>query len=317
MPADHLTDRYVWAVLRSRADEPARRSSSARSVPSIADATEAKAADGTLDADAAERAALEELGDPDALATGYTGQDPAPHRPERLPGLEGPAVGPALDRRARSSGLAVLGANLIGGATVGQAIVAGLGTRLHGRDPDAVLVHPRLRPHRALWRRRHAGGAGRDRGLHRRADVRHPHHGRWTVADLPEIPDDGRITVGELAGSLISNVLLLGFLLWVVPGSPQIPMDDEAFAAVRPGAVVVLAAVVHRHHGHRDRVHDPRVPPRSVDVCIGHRQMPCWAPRSSSRPCTCLRTTCCSTRPSSRPSARPRRAGRGSSRPRS
>ena len=62
-----LADRYVWAVLR---DIPAGdRPELEREIRAlIADTIEAMSADGTLDADAAERAALTELGDPGALA---------------------------------------------------------------------------------------------------------------------------------------------------------------------------------------------------------------------------------------------------------
>ena len=65
-----LTDRYVWGVVRTvpvaqRADlEPEIRAL-------VADAVEARLADGTP-SDAAERAALTELGDPEILAARYT-----------------------------------------------------------------------------------------------------------------------------------------------------------------------------------------------------------------------------------------------------
>src|SRR4029077_20808794 len=67
----NVTDRYVKAVLSAvpTADRPELE----REIRAlIADAIDAKAADGTLAADAAERAALTELGDPGALASRYT-----------------------------------------------------------------------------------------------------------------------------------------------------------------------------------------------------------------------------------------------------
>jgi hypothetical protein len=232
MATQSPTDRYVWAVLRSVPTK--QRPELEREVRAlIADATEAKAADGTLDAAAAERAALEELGSPDALATGYTGQ--ANH-------LIGPSVYPAwkgllsvlLSIVVPIVGFAVLGANLIGGSTVGQAVVAGLGTAFMAAVQMlfwVTLIFALIERFgdadtRAELDETVASIGAKTPGI--------PRHGRWTVADLPEIPDDARITVGELAGSLITNVLLLGFLLWIVPGSPQIPVDGESIALFDP-----------------------------------------------------------------------------------
>ena len=87
-PKPTLTDRYVWAVLRS-CPRPSAPELEREVRALVADATEANAADGPLDAAAAERAALAELGDPDALAARYTG--PAQH-------LIGPPVYPAWKR---------------------------------------------------------------------------------------------------------------------------------------------------------------------------------------------------------------------------
>ena len=135
-----LTDRYVSAVLSGvpSGDRPELE----REIRAlIADTVDAKAADGTLAADAAERAALTELGDPGALASRYT--------TGRADYLLGPNVYPvwlALVSRLLAVlvpliGVLALAASLVEGSTIGQAIVAGISGGLPGRRADALLVH--------------------------------------------------------------------------------------------------------------------------------------------------------------------------------
>jgi hypothetical protein len=70
--ADTLTDRYVWAVLKSLPE--AKRSDIDRELrASIADDVDARVAAGE-NADAAEKAVLTELGEPMRLAAGYAGR---------------------------------------------------------------------------------------------------------------------------------------------------------------------------------------------------------------------------------------------------
>src|SRR6478735_4298997 len=119
-----LTDRYVQAVLGGvpTGDRPELE----REIRAlIADTVDAKTADGTLAAEAAERAALTELGDPGALASRYT--------TGRADYLLGPNVYPvwqALVGRLLAVlvpliGVLALAGSLVEGSTIGAAIVAG------------------------------------------------------------------------------------------------------------------------------------------------------------------------------------------------
>ena len=66
-----LTDRYVWAVLR--AVPRSQRTELEREIRAlVADAIEARSAEPPLTEEAAERAALAELGDPALLAARYS-----------------------------------------------------------------------------------------------------------------------------------------------------------------------------------------------------------------------------------------------------
>ena len=121
-----LTDRYVWAVIRS---VPGRQRTEleAEVRALVADAIEAQAAADPTNPEAAERAALSELGDPGVLAGRYA---------DRTQYLIGPKLFPEWRRLLTTLlpivppivGVVVLAANLLSGSTVGQAIVAGLGT---------------------------------------------------------------------------------------------------------------------------------------------------------------------------------------------
>ena len=84
---DTLTDRYVWAVLKSLPE--AKRTDIDRELrASIADDVEARV-DGGEDADAAERAVLLALGDPATLAASYQGRTPGLIGPDLYPGYVG------------------------------------------------------------------------------------------------------------------------------------------------------------------------------------------------------------------------------------
>jgi hypothetical protein len=56
---------------------------------------------------------------------------------------------------------------------------------------------------------------------------------RWSVDDLPELPDDGRMGLVEVGASLIFNVLVLAGLLWVQLASP-IVVDGQGFVLFDP-----------------------------------------------------------------------------------
>jgi hypothetical protein len=208
-----LTDRYVWAVVRAVPQH--QRTELDREVRAlVADAIEARTAGGETDPDTAERTALAELGDPGALAARYA------DRPQML---IGPTLYPVWYRLLTTLvpivppivGAVVLGSNLLSGSTVGQAIVAGLGTGV------AVAIQI------AFWLtlvfaviERTTGTTGLEPAA-------------WKVDDLPELPDEGRLGVVEFAFSLAFNLLLIAGLLWV-QFAPPIVIDGTAYPLFDP-----------------------------------------------------------------------------------
>ena len=224
-----LTDRYVWSVLRAvpSGDRPELE----REVRAlIADAVEAKAADGNVDAEAAERAALTELGDPGALAARYTG------RPSYLLGPDVYPVWQALVRLLLTFlvpliGVLALAASLIDGSTIGQAIVAGLGGSFQVAVQTLfwftlvfVIIERVAGPKERAALSAGAVAMGAPGSENR----------PWTPDDLLDLPDKGRITLTDLAASVAASTFLLGALLWLQLASPivvdgvSIPLFDPA-----------------------------------------------------------------------------------------
>jgi hypothetical protein len=207
-----LTDRYVWAVIRTVPQQ--QRPELEREVRAlIADAIEAGTGSGEADADAAERAALTELGDPSALAARYADRPQVLIGPElypvwwRLLSTLLPIVPPIV-------GAVVLASNLVSGSTVGQAIVAGLGTGA------AVAIQI------AFWLTLVFAVIERTTGT---TGFEH----RWSVDDLPELPDEGRLGVVEFGFTVAFNVLLIVGLLWV-QFAPPIVIDGVAYPLFDP-----------------------------------------------------------------------------------
>ena len=240
-PKPTLTDRYVWAVLRNVPS--GQRDELEREVRAlVADAIEARAADGQLDPDAAERAALTELGDPAALAARYTGA--TLH-------LIGPQVYPIWFRTVTMllaivvpiAGIGVLVAKLIEGATIGQAIFGGISTafqvvvQLTFWFTLVFAIIERVAGSGAITeaaaevaaetsgkRSSETSGAGVVASMT-------PHV--WTVDDLPELPDDGRIGMAEVVATLVFNVFVIGALLWVQLAQP-ITIDGTSYPLFDP-----------------------------------------------------------------------------------
>lgn len=202
----NLIDRYVWAVLRAvpgaqRADlEPEIRAL-------IADTIEAKGLD--------ERAALVELGDPAVLASRYVGT------PQYL---IGPTVFPEWKRLVTTL-VAVLvpiiavvtfGASLLDSDTIGQAIVHGLASAF-GVAVQTVfwitLVFAVIE--RAVNARELTSGKA------------------WTPDDLPDLPDTGRMSLLEVAGTVVVNILVIAGLLWVQL-QPPISIEGTAYPLFDP-----------------------------------------------------------------------------------
>ena len=269
----NLTDRYVWAVLRSlpgaqRAElEPEIRAL-------VADA---------IDAKARRRAtpALVELGDPNALAARYADRPQYLIGPSRLPRLEAAGHDPrGRPRPDHRGGLVRCLADQPGRLRAGHR--QRRRGRLHGRASTPCSGSP--------WSSRSSSAGPTSRAS--------PVPSPWTPESLPDLPDAGRMGVGEMAGTVVANILLIAGLLWVQLQSP-ITIDGQTYPAVRSRPVVVLAAVLHRRR-RRSRSRSRSCSGGMVDgPTASPSSTPCSVPRSRSRPSGCGRTTCCSTRPSS------------------
>jgi hypothetical protein len=226
-----LTDRYVWAVLRSipegqRPDlEPEIRAL-------VADAVEAHGASGEP-ADAAERAALLELGDPDLLADRYV---------DRTRALIGPHVYPEW-RRLLSLVLPI--AVAIGTAvSAGAAVLAGKGvTDVFGSALSAAIM---VAIQTVFWFTLVFAVIERTSGREL-ASAR-----TWTLDRLPDVPDAHRLGIGDAVATVIANLFVAGGLLWVQL-QPPIVLDGTAYPLFDPALwsfwlpwflVVVAAEVV-------------------------------------------------------------------------
>jgi hypothetical protein len=114
-------------------------------------------------------------------------------------------------------GVLALAASLIDGSTIGQAIVAGLG----GSFQVAVqtffwftLVFALIERFAGPKERAELSAAAIAAGAP--GSEARP----WTLDDLPDLPDQGRISLTELAASVAANVFLLVALLWLQLASP-------------------------------------------------------------------------------------------------
>ena len=109
----------------------------------------------------------------------------------------------------------VVAANLLSGNTVGQAITAGIGTAITVTLQTlfwvtlVFAVIERAASHDAIKRK------------------------PWSVDDLPELPDDGRIGILEAASSVAGNVFVVAGILWVQLQPPFV-VDGQSFALFDP-----------------------------------------------------------------------------------
>ncbi len=109
----------------------------------------------------------------------------------------------------------VLAANLLSGNTVGQAITAGIGTAITVTLQTlfwvtlVFAVIERAAGHESIKSK------------------------PWTVDDLPELPDDGRISVVDAVSTVIANVVVVAAILWVQL-QPPIVLDGQAFPLFDP-----------------------------------------------------------------------------------
>jgi hypothetical protein len=207
-----LTDRYVWAVLRAvpqgkRTDlEPEIRAL-------VADAVDAHA--GNASPEAAERAALAELGDPDALAARYM---------DKTRFLIGPRLYPEWERLLTLllpivvpiAGIAVGAVGWVSGKAVGEAIVSGLGV--------AFTVAVQL----TFWFTLVFAIAERT-GSAVAPLTGHP----WSPDDLPDVPAPDRMSLGEAIATIAFGVFVLVAIVWVQLASP-IVIDGTSYPLFDP-----------------------------------------------------------------------------------
>jgi hypothetical protein len=203
-----LSDRYVHAVLRAL---PGRQrvglEPDIRAL--VADTVDARQGD--------ERAALIELGRPSVLASRYA------DGPQYL-------VGPAVFGEWRriltllvpivvTLAAAVTGAaNLIGGSTFVETLAMATGMAISAAIQTVFWVTVVFAfIERATTQQDIPGSAG----------------ATWTPDDLPELPDDGRISATDVVTDLVSDVILLGALVWLSL-SPRIVIDGVAFTLFNP-----------------------------------------------------------------------------------
>jgi hypothetical protein len=208
-----LTDRYVWAVLRA-VPSGQREELEPEIRALVADAIDARAGDASLTGEAAERAALTELGDPGILAARYLDTPQYLIGPrlfpewKRLLTLLLPIVVPIIS-------IVVLAANLLSGSTVGQAIVSAMSTGF------MVAVQTLFWFTLVFAIAERFGGQDAFRGK------------GWSVDELPELPKDGRIGVAEAVSSVIANIVVVGAILWVMLW-PPIVIDGTAYPLFDP-----------------------------------------------------------------------------------
>jgi len=226
------TDRYLAAVLRSIPE--AKRVDVERELrSSITDAVDERVEAGE-EATAAERAVLEDLGDPAQLAAGYTGTPTY---------LIGPELFPIYRRfLARTLVVAVpIAAAVIGGLElVGSGAVSrAIGASIAGALGVAIQT--------AFWMTAFFAvveWAGPVRQA--RAEIIAA-AGRWTVERLPKVAT-GRISIGETASEVAVVLISIGVLAFAAtltttdPSGAQIPLFAPDFRAVwLPILVVTLA----------------------------------------------------------------------------
>jgi hypothetical protein len=205
-----LTDRYVWGVLRA-VPEAQRRDLEPEIRALVADAVEARASGGA--ADTAERAALEELGDPELLAARYTDRSMVLIGPRyygewrRLLGLLLPIVVPiAILATTAAAALADRPAQEL----VGVAITTGFEVAIQ-------LVFWITVVFAAIERSGQASLVG-----------------PWTPDRLPDLPKSKGESPAELAVAVVAMVVGAGALVWqqearpVTIGGASYPVFDPA-----------------------------------------------------------------------------------------
>lgn len=188
-----LTDRYIDAAMRS-VPEDQRPDLAAELRASIADQIDARVLDGE-DPDSAERSVLSALGDPDALAAGYT------DRPLWL-------IGPAYYLTWRRL-LRILLAIVVPCATIGVAI----GTTIAGESLGHIITSTLSVAFGTIlnlcfWTTLVFAFVERSSKGDARGEV-----APWTLADLPE-PRESGARLSDLIWTLVLLVFAAGAVVW-------------------------------------------------------------------------------------------------------
>ncbi|WP_430645893.1 permease prefix domain 1-containing protein [Agromyces sp. GXS1127] len=211
-PAATLTDRYVWAAVRTVPD--AQRADLDRELRErIGDASDALVGTGRTPADA-ERMALVELGDPAALAAGYV------DRPLQLIGPSYFLTWWRLVKMLYAIVLpiaagAVLLAKMVSQAPIGEAFA------------DAFSVAFALAVHLGFWPTLVFAILERSPG--RAPDL------TWNPEMLPDLPETGRRgRLGDLIASLVFLGLFAILIIWQGYGAPIERPMGEAVPVLSP-----------------------------------------------------------------------------------
>ncbi len=203
-----LTDRYVWGVLR--AVPTAQRTDLEREIRAlVGDAVDARIAAGVVPA-AAERAAIAELGDPERLAAQYT---------DRTLFLIGPRLFPDWKRLLTLLlpivvpivAVALMGAQLVGGTGVIEAVAAGLSTAF----TVGVMITFWVTVVFAIMERKEIPDFEEELV--------------WTPDRLPELPPANTVSLVETAFSVVFLAIAASALIWQQTASP-ITIDGDSFS---------------------------------------------------------------------------------------
>ncbi len=216
MTASSLTDRYVWAVLRSLPE--AQRADIDRELrATIADTVDAKIESGSTPADA-EREALIELGDPYKLAWGYA---------DRPLHLIGPALFPDYIRLLRVLYFVVLPI-----AVVGVFLALLLAKSLEGESPWGAFgaiwpVAIGIAVHMGFWTTLVFAVLERTTPQGRALTT-------WDPATLPQIPVKGTIRSLDTGAALVWLTLYVAALIGQQFFSPLLDAAGDPLPVINP-----------------------------------------------------------------------------------
>jgi hypothetical protein len=232
------TERYLAAAMQG-IHGPERTDVERELRSSIADAVEERVMAGE-DRDAAERAVLEGLGDPSALAASYTGRPTYLIGPELFP-LYRRFVPRLIAVVVPLAAVVMAAVRLAGGGSYSDAIAAGLS--------GAISVTIQI----AFWATVTFVFLERaDAARETRAEITEV-TGRWTLERLPEL-SAARVTAKESVGEIVTVLITIGGLLFLRGLGPtdasgsEVSLFAPAFTDFWfPALLAVLAAVAVLH----------------------------------------------------------------------